>query len=198
MSLRGGCHGDRRSNLSFKIDCFASLAMTAFVLLNSLANSEAATYKIDPEHSAVAFHIHHLIGKVTGHFDRFQGTVDYEAGKPASWKTSASIEAASINTQSSKRDTHLRSENFFEVEKYPVLTFRSTGVTDIQGSHAKLHGNLTMHGVTKPVVLDLEVDGVAKDPWGGTHAAFTATGKLDRRDYGVEWNQAVEGGGVLI
>jgi len=158
----------------------------------------AATYKIDSEHSAVTFHIHHLIGKVTGHFDRFQGTVDYDADKPASWKTSATIEAASINTQSAKRDTHLRSEDFFEVEKYPTLTFKSTGVTDIQGNHAKLHGDLTMHGVTKPVVLDLEVGGVAKDPWGGTHAAFSATGKLDRRDYGVEWNQAVEGGGVLI
>jgi polyisoprenoid-binding protein YceI len=158
----------------------------------------AATFKIDPEHSAVAFHIHHLIGKVTGHFDRFQGTVDYEAGKPASWKTSATIEAASINTQSAKRDTHLRSEDFFEVEKYPTIAFKSTGVTDVQGNHAKLHGQLTMHGVTKPVVLDLEVGGVAKDPWGGTHAAFTATGKLDRREYGVEWNQAVEGGGVLI
>src|SRR5207245_8473009 len=139
-------------------------ALLLFLLSGIWVQAGATTYKIDPEHSAVAFHIHHLIGKVTGHFDRFQGTVDYEAGKPASWKTSASIEAASINTQSSKRDTHLRSENFFEVEKYPVLTFRSTGVTDIQGSHAKLHGNLTVHGVTKPVVLDLEVDGVAKDP----------------------------------
>jgi len=198
MSLRGGRHGDRRSNLLFKIDCFASLAMTAFVSLSNLTSAHAATYKIDPEHSAVAFHIHHLIGKVTGHFDRFQGTVDYEAGRPAAWKTSATIEAASINTQSAKRDTHLRSEDFFDVEKYPTIAFQSTGVTDVQGSHAKLHGKLTMHGVTKPVVLDLEVGGVAKDPWGGTHAAFTATAKLDRRDYGVEWNQAVEGGGLLI
>jgi polyisoprenoid-binding protein YceI len=169
-----------------------------FLLTGVWVQAGATTYKIDPEHSTVAFHIHHLIGKVTGHFDRFQGTVDYEAGKPASWKTSATIEAASINTQSAKRDTHLRSEDFFEVEKYPTLTFKSTGVTDVQGNHAKLHGDLTMHGVTKPVVLDLEVGGLAKDPWGGTHAAFSATGKLDRRDYGVEWNQAVEGGGLLI
>jgi polyisoprenoid-binding protein YceI len=173
-------------------------ALLLFLFSSIGVQAGATTYKIDPEHSAVAFHIHHLIGKVTGHFDRFQGTVEYEAGKPASWKTSATIETASINTQSAKRDTHLRSEDFFEVEKYPILTFKSTGVTDIQGSHAKLHGDLTMHGVTKPVVLDLEIGGVAKDPWGGTHAAFSATGKLDRRDFGVEWNQAVEGGGVLI
>jgi polyisoprenoid-binding protein YceI len=124
--------------------------------------------------------------------------VGYVAGQPAAWKTQATIEAASINTQSAKRDTHLRSEDFFYVEKYPVITFKSTGVTDVQGNHAKLRGDLTIHGVTKPVALDLEVGGVAKDPWGGTHAAFTATGKLDRRDYGVEWNQAVEGGGLLV
>jgi polyisoprenoid-binding protein YceI len=173
-------------------------ALLLFLLTGVWVQAGAVTYRIDPEHSAVAFHIHHLIGKVTGHFDRFQGTVDYEAGRPAAWKTSATIEAASINTQSAKRDTHLRSEDFFDVEKYPTIAFQSTGVTDVQGSHAKLHGKLTMHGVTKPVVLDLEVGGVAKDPWGGTHAAFTATAKLDRRDYGVEWNQAVEGGGVLI
>jgi polyisoprenoid-binding protein YceI len=169
-----------------------------FFLTGIWVQAGAATYKIDPEHSAVMFHIHHLLGKVTGRFEHLQGTVDYDASKPAVWKTSATIEAASINTESAQRDTHLRSEDFFEVAKYPTLEFVSSGVTDVQGNHAKLHGNLTMHGVTKPIVLDLEIDGVAKDPWGGTHAAFSATGKLDRRDYGVEWNQAVEGGGVLI
>jgi len=169
-----------------------------FFLTGIWVQAGAATYKIDPEHSAVMFHIHHLLGKVTGRFEHLQGTVDYDASKPAVWKTSATIEAASINTESAQRDTHLRSEDFFEVAKYPTLEFVSSGVTDVQGNHAKLHGNLTMRGVTKPIVLDLEIDGVAKDPWGGTHAAFSATGKLDRRDYGVEWNQAVEGGGVLI
>jgi polyisoprenoid-binding protein YceI len=173
-------------------------ALLLFLLTGLAVHAEAATYKIDPEHSAVVFHIHHLIGKVTGHFDRFQGTVAYEAGKPESWKTSATLEAASINTQSAKRDTHLRSEDFFDVEKYPSIAFLSTSITDVKGSHAKLHGNFTMHGVTKPIVLDLEIGGVAKDSWGGIHAAFAATGKLDRRDYGVEWNQAVEGGGLLI
>jgi polyisoprenoid-binding protein YceI len=169
-----------------------------FLLTGICVQAGATTYKIDPEHSAVMFHIHHLLGKVTGRFEHLQGTVDYDASKPAVWKTSATIEASSINTESSQRDTHLRSEDFFEVAKYPTLTFTSTGVTDVQGNHAKLHGDLTMHGVTKPVVLDLEIGGVAKDPWGGTHAAFSATGKLDRRDYGVEWNQGVEGGGLLI
>jgi len=173
-------------------------ALLLFIFTGIGNHAAAATYKIDPEHSAVVFHIHHLLGKVTGRFDRFQGTVDYETGQLGILKTSATIEVASINTQSDKRDTHLRSEDFFDVEKYPAIAFRSTGVTDVQKNHAKLHGNLTMHGVTKPVVLILEMNGVAKDPWGGTHAAFTATGKLDRRDYGVEWNQAAEGGGFLI
>ena len=94
-------------------------ALLLFLLTSLGIQAGAATYKIDPEHSAVAFHIHHLIGKVTGHFDRFQGTVDYEAGRPAVWKTSVTIEATSINTQSAQRDTHLRSEDFFGMESHP-------------------------------------------------------------------------------
>ena len=109
-------------------------ALLLFLLSGIWVQAGATMYKIDPEHSTVAFHIHHLIGKVTGHFDRFQGTVDYEAGKPASWKTSATIEAASINTQSAKRDTHLRSEDFFDVEQFFEVGF--------DGVDAAVHGEV--------------------------------------------------------
>ena len=113
------------------------------------------------------------------------------------------IDLRTLQSDSSMRDNHVQSA--LETSTYPYATFVSvstqglpTTYTDGQTVSFKLIGNLTMHGITKPIVLDLEVGGVAKDPWGGTHAAFSATGKLDRRDYGVEWNQTVEGGGLLI
>ena len=149
-------------------------------------SSHAADYTIDPYHSSVSFRIKHVIGKVTGHFDKFTGTFTYDAGNPVASSASASIEAASVNTGIEKRDNHLRSPDFFDVQKYPTLAFKSTGVTDVQGDKARLHGNLTMHGVTKPVVLDLDIAGTTKDPMGkGMRAGATATGTVNRLDYGI-------------
>jgi polyisoprenoid-binding protein YceI len=150
------------------------------------AVAQAQTYALDPMHSSISFSIRHVVGKVTGHFDKFDGTFDYDAANPKSWQAAATIQAASINTGIDKRDTHLRSPDFFDVQKYPTLTFKSTGVTDVQGDKAKLHGDLTIHGVTKPVVLDLEISGVAPDPMGkGTRAGATATGRIARLDFGI-------------
>lgn len=146
----------------------------------------AAEFNIDPNHSSVSFRVKHVIGKVSGHFDKFSGTFLYDAAKPASWTAAATIDAPSINTGIEKRDNHLRSPDFFDVQKFPILAFKSTGVTDVQGNKAKLHGDLTMHGVTKPVVLDLELAGTAKDPMGkGERAGATATGRINRLDYGI-------------
>src|SRR4029077_15403104 len=117
-------HWNQRIRLKNRGSLMKATTLLLFLLTGLWVPARAATYKIDPEHSTVVFHIHHLIGKVTGHFDRFQGTVDYEAGRPETWKTSATIAAASINTQSAKRDAHLRSEDFFEVEKYPAIAFQ--------------------------------------------------------------------------
>jgi len=153
----------------------------------SLGHSAYATdFNIDPYHSSVTFKIKHVIGKVAGHFDKFSGTFSYDAGKPQSWSAMATIEAASINTGIEKRDNHLRSPDFFDVQKFPTLVFKSTGITDVQGSKAKLHGDLTMHGVTKPIVLDLDFAGAVKDPMGqGMRAGATATGHVNRLDFGI-------------
>ena len=158
----------------------------------------AATYKIDKDHTTVGFKIRHLFSKVQGRFDQFEGTVDYEPGKPETWKAEAAIQVASINTNVEKRDNHLRSKDFFDVEKYPTMTFKSTGVKDATPEGAKLEGVLSLHGVEKPVVLNLEVHGVGKDPWGNVRAGFTAITKINRKDFGLTWNEIVEGGQVLV
>jgi polyisoprenoid-binding protein YceI len=148
--------------------------------------ARAADFSIDPYHSSVSFRIKHIIGKVTGHFAKFSGTFSYEAGKPQAWSAAATIDAASVDTGIEKRDNHLRTPDFFDAQKFITLSFKSTGVTDVQGDKAKLHGDLTMHGVTKPVVLDLEIAGVVKDPMGqGNRAGATATGHVNRLDYGI-------------
>jgi polyisoprenoid-binding protein YceI len=146
--------------------------------------AQAETYNIDPYHSSVSFKVKHVVGKVTGHFDKFTGTFNYDAAKPDKAAAQAIIETASINTGIDKRDNHLRSPDFFDAQKFPMLTFKSTGVTEVNGSSSKLHGDLTMHGVTKPVVLDLVFEGVAKDPMsGGNRAGATATGHVNRQDF---------------
>jgi len=161
-------------------------AVIGFLLLVLTTFAYAADFNIDPYHSSVSFRIKHIIGKVTGHFDKFSGTFSYDAGKPQIWTAAASIDVNSINTGIEKRDNHLRSPDFFDVQKFPTLIFKSTSLTDVQGDKAKLYGDLTMHGVTKPVVLDLEVAGAVKDPMGpGTRAGATAIGHVNRLDYGI-------------
>jgi polyisoprenoid-binding protein YceI len=163
----------------------------------------AAEYKIDPDHSTVGFTVRHIVTKVNGRFDKFSGTFVYDEKDNKAWKADATIETGSINTNNAKRDGHLKSKDFFDVDnakhpEYKTIKFVSTKVTDAKGKTAKLHGKLTLHGVTKDVVLDLEDLGVTKDPWGNVIASFTATTKISRKDYGITWNQAIETGGVLV
>lgn len=173
------------------------LLLVAAVLAAASA-LRAEDYTIDPAHSSVGFRIKHLVGKVPGRFTKFEGTVSFEPGKPQTWKTEAKIDASSINTDNEKRDGHLKSPDFFDTAKCPDITFKSTKVTDVKGESAKLHGDLTMHCVTKPVVLDLEVGGTTKDPWGNAKAGFTATGKIARKDFGIVWNKTLDAGGVML
>jgi polyisoprenoid-binding protein YceI len=160
--------------------------------------ASAATYELDPAHSTVGFRVKHLVGRVPGRFTKFSGTVDYTPNKPETWKVEATIDPSSINTDNEKRDGHLKSPDFFDVAKYPEMTFKSTKVTDVKGDTAKLEGNLTMHGVTKPVVLDLEIGGTTKDPWGNEHAGFSAKGKLNRKDFGIIWNKTLDSGSLML
>ena len=163
-----------------------AVVVLGFGILALGSSARAADFNIDPFHSSVSFRIKHVIGKVTGHFNKFTGDFSYEAGKPQAWKASAVIDAASVDTSIEKRDNHLRTPDFFDVQKFPTLTFKSTDVTDVQGDKAKLHGDLTLHGVTKAVVLDLEIAGTAKDPMGkGMRAGATATGRVNRLDFGI-------------
>lgn len=158
----------------------------------------AASYKVDKDHSTVSFKIKHLFSNVVGTFRDYQGTFEYEPGKPESWSAQGSINAASIDTNVEGRDKHLRNPDFFDVEKFPSIDFKTTKITATGENTATAEGTLTLHGVEKPVQLDVEIHGVGKDPWGNTRAAFTATTKINRKDFGLGWNQALETGQLLV
>jgi len=158
----------------------------------------AETYAIDPDHTTIEFRIRHLFSHVRGTFDQYEGTLDYVPDHPEQWKANATIQAASINTRVPQRDKHLRSKDFFEVDTYPTITFTSAEVKDATPTHAKLLGTLTIHGVQRPVVLDVDIHGVGKDPWGNVRVGFTATTTINRKDFGLTWNQAVETGQLLV
>jgi polyisoprenoid-binding protein YceI len=156
-------------------------------------------YNIDGSHSTAEFSVRHLmITNVRGRFGTLSGTVDFDATNPASSKVNVTIDATSIDTRDAKRDAHLKSADFFETDKYPTITFISTKV-EKSGAGYTCTGELTMHGVTGPVTL--EVDGPSaeqKDPWGNQRAGASATAKLNRKDWGLHWNGALEAGGVLV
>ncbi|MBL8949845.1 MAG: polyisoprenoid-binding protein [Myxococcaceae bacterium] len=155
-------------------------------------------WKIDASHSGIHFTVRHMvISKVRGHFSKFEGEVTFDEAAPEKTKVKVNIDASSISTNEPKRDDHLRSPDFFDVAKFPALTFESTK-TEKKGDRLAVTGNLSMHGVTREVVLDAELLGVGKDPWGGKRAGFTAKTSLDRKDFGLGWNQVLEAGGVLV
>ena len=158
----------------------------------------ATSYAIDTNHSTVSFKIRHLFSYVQGSFNQFEGQFTYSPGEPQQWTVTATIHAASIDTNVEKRDTHLRSKDFFDVAQFPTIEFVSTEVTDVTPSSAKLHGILTIHGVQKPVVLDLAIHGEGKDPWGNVRSGFTATTTINRKDFGLTWNQTLETGQLLV
>lgn len=163
------------------------------------ADQLVGTWTIDSAHSSVEASVRHMmISTVRGRFDRFQGTLEL-ADPIESSKVEATIEAASIDTSAPDRDAHLRSADFLDVESHPTITFTSTRLERTSDTGAKLHGDFTMRGVTRPVVLDVVFnDYVEKDPFGKQRVSFTATGALKRNDFGVSWNQALEFGGVMV
>jgi polyisoprenoid-binding protein YceI len=157
------------------------------------------TWKLDPSHSEVGFSVKHLmISSVRGRFAALSGTIVIDDVNPAQSSVDVAIETASIDTRQEQRDAHLRSADFFDAENYPTITFKSTKVEIGKGESFRLVGDLTIRGVTKEVVLESTDEGRGRDPWGGERAAFSATTKIDRRDFGLTWNQALETGGVLV
>jgi polyisoprenoid-binding protein YceI len=156
-------------------------------------------WQIDQSHSEIAFSAKHLmISTVRGRFNTFTGTVEGDEANPTAAKVDVQIDASSLVTGEEKRDGHLRSPDFLDVEQFPHLTFKSTRVEQIDDSHGKLYGDLTIRDVTNSVVLNVEYAGQAKTPWGTTSAGFNASTKINRKDWNLNWNVALETGGWLV
>jgi len=164
----------------------------------STVASLAGSWKIDPAHSGVEFVVTHLmISKVRGRFSDISGSVTTD-GTPEGSRIEAEIGTASITTNDAGRDTHLRSGDFFDVEKYPKIRFVSTGVKSTGSDEFVVTGDLTIRGVTRPVDMNVTSEGLTRDPWGNDRAGFSGTLKIDRREFGLTWNQALEAGGVMV
>jgi polyisoprenoid-binding protein YceI len=157
------------------------------------------TWKIDPAHSQIEFAVRHMmITTVKGRFSGVEGTVAIDEADPSNSTVEVRIDASTIDTRDAQRDTHLRSADFFDVAQFPHVTFTSKRIADRSGNAFKLVGDLTIHGVTREVILDVIEEGRGKDPWGGERAGFSASTKINRKDYGLHWNQTLEAGGLLV
>lgn len=157
------------------------------------------SWNIDNAHTLIEFSVRHMmISNVRGRFERFAGSVDFNEAHPEASSVEVRIEAASINTNEPQRDNHLRSADFFEAEKYPYLTFKSTKIEKLDDATGRIYGDLTIRNITHPVVLEAEYNGQALSPWGKRSAGFTANTKINRKDWNLIWNQALETGGVLV
>ena len=157
------------------------------------------SWKIDPSHSQITFSIRHMmISNVRGRFENFTGTVEFDEKTPSRSSVEVQIEASSINTREERRDAHLKSADFLNAEKYPYLVFKSKRVEVIDAQHVHVIGDLTIRDVAKEVTLDVEYAGQSKSPWGAISAGFEARTKINRKDWGLNWNLALETGGVLV
>ncbi len=181
------------------------LARTALALLlatvaTTSAYADIITYEADKAHSNIIFKIRHLLSRTTGQFKDYKATVMIDPQKRDQVNVVAEIETASIDTDEAKRDEHLRGEDFFDVKKFPKMTFTGSKLTDVNAERTKgkLEGKLTIKDVSKQVVLDVEWLGTATDPWGNQKAAFSGTTKFNRKDFGIVWNKTLDAGGYLI
>jgi polyisoprenoid-binding protein YceI len=167
--------------------------------MTTQTETRTSTWNIDKTHSIVEFAVKHLVvTTVKGHFREFAGSALIDEANPENSSVTASIDVASVDTNVADRDAHLRSDDFFNAEQYPKITFKSTRVEPVNGERAKVYGELTIRDVTKQVVLDTEYEGQVDDPWGNRRAAFTATTQISRKEFGVKWNQLVETGGAVV
>ena len=163
------------------------------------ATTATGTYKIDPSHSRFGFVARHaMVTKVRGSFNEFDGTGYFDAAEPAKSHLELTIKAASIDTRNPDRDAHLRSNDFFSMDEYPEITFVSTKVEQASENSYRITGDLTIKGVTRPITFDLEYAGDVVDPWGNTRIGFEGSTTVNRKDWGVNWNVALEAGGVLV
>jgi polyisoprenoid-binding protein YceI len=158
-----------------------------------------SSWNLDTVHSGINFSVRHMVvSKVRGRFARFSGSVALDEGDLTRSTVEATIEASSIDTGTAQRDDHLRSADFFDVEHFPQIRFRSTGIEKQGTERYRLTGELTIRDVSREIALEVEYGGRGKDPWGNERVGFTAKGAFDRKDFGLKWNQALETGGVLV
>lgn len=175
----------------------SSLMLTMILALAAVAPA-ADVYTIDGAHSDVNFKIRHLISKVTGRFDNFDGTVTVDFENLGASSVTFSIAAASIDTANEDRDKHLRSADFFNVEKYPEITFKSSKITKVGDNDFAVTGTFTMLGVSNDITLPVNYLGEVEDPWGNTKAGYELSTTINRKDYGMEWNKALDAGGFIL
>lgn len=171
-------------------------AVTLALALPALALAEPVTYKVDADHSGVNFTIRHFVSNVPGLFKDYDGSIVYDKDNPAASKVQFTIKAASIDTGNEDRDKHLRGTDFFDVEKFPTLTFASTGVKAQDKDTLEVTGDLTIHGVTKRVTLPVDFLGTVKTP-NGEKAGFETNFTVNRKDYGIVWNRVMDAGPIL-
>ena len=179
--------------------------LTSFVVVLasvSIASAAPITWKVDPNHTEVGFEVRHFFSKVHGRFRDFEGTIVFDEADPSAIKVEATAKVVSVDTGNERRDADLKSPNFFEAEKNPTLTFKSTKVTKAGKDKYKVAGDLTMRGVTKPVTFDAEflgasTVGVDGQSW-GSRAGFAATAVVNRKDFGISWNQTLDNGSLML
>jgi len=173
------------------------LATILVFLLPALAAAEATVYKVDPDHSGVGFSIRHFVSNVPGRFNDFEGTIRYDPQSPSASSVELSVRTTSIDTGNNDRDEHLRSPDFFDAQKFPVLTFTSTGVTAKDAHTLEVTGDLTLHGVTRRITIPVQILGAIKAP-NGEKAGFEALFTLNRKDFGITWNRVLDAGGTVL
>lgn len=174
------------------------LSAVALTAAAALPVQAADTYNVDPGHSDVGFQIRHMVTQVRGKFDDYKGTIQLDPAKMVNSSVDFAIKATSINTGNADRDKHLRSADFFDVEKFPEMTFKSKSIKATGKDAYAVTGTFAMHGVSKDITLPVSFGGTAKDPWGGQRAGFSTSITLNRKDYGINWNKALDNGGVLL
>ena len=177
---------------------FKRFALAVLIAAASLPLA-ADVYKVDKSHSDVDYKVRHLVSNVTGKFTDFDGTINMQPGKPGASSVEFTINAGSNDTGVADRDKHMRTADFFDVEKFPTITFKSTAIAPTKKKDVfNVTGDLTIRGVTKRVTIPVTFLGAAKDPWGNEKAGFALTTTINRKDYGVNWNKALDNGGFLV
>ena len=173
--------------------------VASLVLVATSAFAQVETYVVDKDHSIAGFRIRHMMSAVSGKFEDFSGTAKLDRGNPANSSIEFAIKVASVNTNVADRDKHLRSAEFFEVDKFPLITFKSSKITPTDTKDLyNVTGNFQMKGVTKQITIPVQFIGFAKDPWGKQRAGFELDTTLNRKEYGINWNKALDQGGLLL